>query len=108
MCGACSTRPTHLSVRAQLRKIIKTGGHFLHDDAADKLIWLALRMSRQNGNGAAVLEIRDEPIRDSVRRSLHPADRGMMHGAMFFSVARSPVDGTFPCGVDANRREPKA
>ena len=31
------------SVHAQLRKIIKTRGHFPHDDAATKLIWLALR-----------------------------------------------------------------
>jgi putative transposase len=31
------------SVHAQLRKIIRTRGHFPHDDAATKLIWLALR-----------------------------------------------------------------
>jgi putative transposase len=31
------------SVHAQLRKIIKTRGHFPNDDAAMKLIWLALR-----------------------------------------------------------------
>ena len=31
------------SVNAQLRKILKTRGHFPHDDAAIKLIWLALR-----------------------------------------------------------------
>jgi putative transposase len=31
------------SVHAQLRKILKTRGHFPHDDAATKLIWLALR-----------------------------------------------------------------
>src|SRR6266540_2203854 len=31
------------SVHAQLRKIIKTRGHFPHDEAATKLIWLALR-----------------------------------------------------------------
>jgi transposase-like protein len=31
------------SVNAQLRKIIKTRGHFPTDDAANKLIWLALR-----------------------------------------------------------------
>lgn len=30
-------------VHAQLRKIIKTRGHFPNDDAATKLIWLALR-----------------------------------------------------------------
>jgi putative transposase len=31
------------SVNSQLRKIIKTRGHFPTDDAANKLIWLALR-----------------------------------------------------------------
>jgi transposase-like protein len=31
------------SVHARLRKIIKTRGHFPHDDAATKLLWLALR-----------------------------------------------------------------
>ena len=31
------------SVHARLRKIIKTRGHFPNDDAASKLIWLALR-----------------------------------------------------------------
>jgi putative transposase len=31
------------SINARLRKIIKTRGHFPNDDAASKLIWLALR-----------------------------------------------------------------
>ncbi len=31
------------SVNARVRKIIKTRGHFLTDEAATKLIWLALR-----------------------------------------------------------------
>ena len=31
------------SVNAQVRKIVKTRGHFPTDDAASKLIWLALR-----------------------------------------------------------------
>ncbi|NRO96896.1 IS256 family transposase, partial [Paraburkholderia sp. NMBU_R16] len=31
------------NINAQLRKIIKTRGHFPTDDAATKLIWLALR-----------------------------------------------------------------
>ena len=31
------------SINARLRKIIKTRGHFPSDDAANKLIWLALR-----------------------------------------------------------------
>jgi transposase-like protein len=31
------------SLNMQLRKIIKTGGHFPNDEAAIKLLWLALR-----------------------------------------------------------------
>ncbi|WP_272904521.1 transposase [Paraburkholderia tropica] len=31
------------NINAQLRKIIKTRGHFPTDDSATKLIWLALR-----------------------------------------------------------------
>lgn len=31
------------SLHSQLRKIIKTRGHFPSDEAASKLIWLALR-----------------------------------------------------------------
>ena len=31
------------SVHARLRKILKTRGHFPNDEAATKLIWLALR-----------------------------------------------------------------
>ena len=40
------------SLHSQLRKIIKTRGHFPSDDAATKLIWLALRnIGRDNGCG---------------------------------------------------------
>jgi len=36
------------SVHARLRKIIKTRGHFPNDEAATKLLWLALRnLTRQ-------------------------------------------------------------
>jgi transposase-like protein len=38
------------SLHSQLRKIIKTRGHFPSDDAATKLIWLALRnIGRDSG-----------------------------------------------------------
>ena len=37
------TTNTIESINARLRKIIKTRGHFPSDDAASKLIWLALR-----------------------------------------------------------------
>jgi len=41
------------SVNAQLRKIIKTRGHFPSDDAATKLIWLALRNITEDWGRAA-------------------------------------------------------
>jgi putative transposase len=41
------------SVNARLRKIIKTGGHFPSDDAASKLIWLALRNITADWGNAA-------------------------------------------------------
>ncbi|BEV71370.1 hypothetical protein THUN1379_08520 [Paludibacterium sp. THUN1379] len=40
-------------VNSQLRKIIKTRGHFPNDDAATKLIWLALRNITANWSRAA-------------------------------------------------------
>jgi len=41
------------SVHARLRKIIKTRGHFPNDEAATKLIWLALRNIRAGWDKAA-------------------------------------------------------
>src|SRR5271168_2008050 len=41
------------SVNARLRKIIKTRGHFPTDDAANKLIWLALRNITEDWGKAA-------------------------------------------------------
>jgi putative transposase len=41
------------SINARLRKIIKTRGHFPSDDAATKLIWLALRNITANWGHAA-------------------------------------------------------
>ena len=52
------------SVHAQVRKIIKTRGHFPADDAALKLIYLALRNIMADWSKAGVLETRAEPIRD--------------------------------------------
>jgi len=46
------------SLHSQLRKIIKTRGHFPSDDAATKLIWLALRNIGHSG-GRSVREWRD-------------------------------------------------
>ena len=64
------------SVNARLRKIIKTRGHFPSDDAATKLIWLALRnITADWGRAAQGLEGGDEPIRDPLRGSLHQGCR---------------------------------
>ena len=41
------------SINARLRKIIKTRGHFPSDDAASKLIWLALRNITANWGSPA-------------------------------------------------------
>jgi putative transposase len=37
------------SLNYQLRKIIKNRGHFPNDDAAIKLLWLAICTRRQTG-----------------------------------------------------------
>ena len=55
------------SVHARVRKIIKTRGHFPTDEAATKLIWLALRnITADWSKAGASLAGRDEPIRDPV------------------------------------------
>jgi len=41
------------SINARLRKIIKTRGHFPSDEAASKLIWLALRNITADWGSAA-------------------------------------------------------
>jgi putative transposase len=41
------------SVNARLRKVIKTRGHFPSDEAATKLIWLALRNITEDWGRAA-------------------------------------------------------
>ena len=61
------------SVHAQLRKIIKTRGHFPTDEAATKLIWLALRNITADWRAAAHhWRAADESIRDPLRGSVHP------------------------------------
>jgi putative transposase len=57
------------SVNSQLRKIIKTRGHFPTDDAANKLIGFAQHHCGL-GQGRAALEGGDEPVRDPLRRPL--------------------------------------
>jgi putative transposase len=53
------------SINARLRKIIKTRGHFPSDDAASKLIWLALRnITAEWGQRGQGLEGGNEPIRN--------------------------------------------
>lgn len=41
------------NINSQMRKIIKTRGHFPTDEAATKLIWLALRNITANWGSAA-------------------------------------------------------
>ena len=48
------------SIHARLRKIIKTRGHFPSDDAATKLIWLALRNITADWGRAAKAERSEE------------------------------------------------
>ena len=58
------------SVHAQLRKIIKTRGHFPTDEAATKLIWLARRnITRKWARGRSIGK-RDASVCDPLRRSL--------------------------------------
>lgn len=47
-----TTKPIE-SINAQLRKTIKTRGHFPNDDAATKLIWLGLRNITANWGSEA-------------------------------------------------------
>ena len=61
------------SVNARLRKIIKTRGHFPNDDAATKLIWLALRNITELGASRTQLEGCDEPVCDP-RRAIHATE----------------------------------
>ena len=64
------------SLNTQLRKIIKTRGHFPSDDAATKLIWLALRnMPAKSVPGGIRLEVRHEPVRYSVWRAFYQRTR---------------------------------
>jgi putative transposase len=56
------------SLNMQVRKVIKNRGHFPNDEAATKLIWLALRNIAKNHLACA-----KKSIRHSVRRALHGA-----------------------------------
>ena len=47
------------SVHARLRKIIKTRGHFASDEAASKLIWLALLRNITADRGRAARQWRE-------------------------------------------------
>ncbi len=78
------------SVHAQLRKIIKTRGHFPNDEAATKLIWLALRNITATWERAAThVAPGHESIRDSLRRIALFRRRRKMHPRMDAAV---PVD----------------
>ena len=64
------------SLHSQLRKIIKTRGHFPNDDAATKLIWLTLRNISAN-HGRSVREWREAMNQFAIlyeERFTEPAD----------------------------------
>jgi putative transposase len=64
------------SVHARLRKILKTRGHFPTDEAATKVIWLALRNNHGDvAQGRQQLAPGPESIRDPLRGSLHGSER---------------------------------
>jgi len=60
------------NVHRQLRKIIKTRGHFPNDEAAAKLLWLALRNITLKWVSKNAAWDGDEPLRHPLRRALHP------------------------------------
>lgn len=60
------------SIHSQLRKIIKSRGHFPSDDAATKLLWAGPEQHhRRLGPSGQGMARGDEPVRDLLRRSLH-------------------------------------
>ena len=70
------------SINARLRKIIKTRGHFPGDDAATKLIWLALRNITADW-GRAAKEWREAMNQFAIlyeERFTHPAHGGGRSG----------------------------
>jgi putative transposase len=70
------------SIHSQLRKIIKTRGHFPSDDAASKLIWLALRNITADW-GRAAKEWREAMNQFAIlyeERFTHPAHGGGRSG----------------------------
>jgi putative transposase len=64
------------SLHVQLRKILKSRGHFPSDEAATKLIYLAIRniIRRGGKNPPAHLEAGCDPICHPIRRTIFPAD----------------------------------
>jgi putative transposase len=64
------------SLNVQLRKIIKTRGHFPNDEAAIKLLWLALRnVLAKSVRAAFDWKVSHEPVRDTVRRATYRRTR---------------------------------
>jgi hypothetical protein len=68
------------SINARLRKIIKTRGHFPSDDAASKLIWLALRnITTDWGRAARDWKEAMNNLRSSTRTDSPEPPRNMRH-----------------------------
>jgi hypothetical protein len=59
------------SVQARTRKVVTTSGDFPNDDAAMKLIWLALRNITADWRRPCALAPSDEPVSDPVRTSIY-------------------------------------
>ena len=84
----CYTTNAIESVNARLRKIIKTRGHFPSDDAASKLIWLALRNITADWGKAAH---HWKEAMNSSRTCTRNASPGMPDGWLQATVTRLPL-----------------
>jgi transposase-like protein len=58
------------SLHMQLRKIVKNGGHFPNDEAAIKLLYLALTKIEQKWCAGAAVEWKQALAQFALRRSL--------------------------------------
>jgi mutator family transposase len=73
---AVYTTNTMEALNRQIRKIIKTRGQFPTEDAARKLIYLAITRAQTKWRRASQLEHRAGRVQDSLRRS-HPRQRNL-------------------------------
>jgi transposase-like protein len=58
----------------QIRKVIKNRGHFPNDEAATKLIWLALRnIAKKLENATHHMACRKNSVRNIIHRPIYHA-----------------------------------